>query len=54
MTSVFDLIMITTSSFALGEGGWATKNKANLRAMACAAGYYWSEEAGECVQDVSA
>ena len=46
--------MTTTSSFDLGESGSATKNKANLQAMACATGYSWSEEAGECVQDVRA
>ena len=53
-TSVFVLIMTATSSFAWGEGGCASKNKADLQAMSCAAGYSWSEEAGECVQDVSA
>ena len=53
-TSVCVLIMTATSSFAWGEGGCASKNKAALQAMSCAAGYSWSEEAGECVQDVSA
>ena len=53
-TSAFILIITATSSFAWGEGGCASKNKANLQAMSCAAGYSWSEEAGECVQDVSA
>ena len=53
-TSVFVLIITATSSFAWGEGGCASKNKANLQAMSCAAGYSWSEEAGKCVQDVSA
>ena len=53
-TSVFVLIMTATSSFAWGEGGCASKNKADLQAMSCAAGYSWSEEAGECVQEVSA
>ena len=53
-SSVFILIMTATSSFAWGEGGCASKNTADLQAMSCAAGYSWSEEAGECVQDVSA
>ena len=53
-TSAFVLIITATSSFAWGEGGCASKNKANLQAMSCAAGYSWSEEAGECVRDVSA
>ena len=54
VASAFVLIITATSSFAWGEGGCASKNKANLQAMSCAAGYSWSEEAGECVQDVSA
>ena len=54
VTSAFVLIITATSSFAWGEGGCASKNKANLQAMSCAAGYSWSEEAGECVQDVNA
>ena len=54
VSSVFILIMTATSSFSWGEGGCASKNKANLQAMSCDAGYSWSEEAGECVQDVSA
>ena len=53
-TSAFILITTVTSSLAWGEGGCASKNKANLQAMSCATGYSWSEEAGECVQDVSA
>ena len=53
-TSAFVLIITATNSFAWGEGGCASKNKANLQAMSCAAGYSWSEEAGECVQDVNA
>ena len=53
-TSAFILITTATSSLAWGEGGCASKNKANLQAMSCATGYSWSEEAGECVQDVSA
>ena len=52
--SAFVLIITASSSFAWGEGGCASKNKANLQAMSCAAGYSWSEEAGKCVQDVSA
>ena len=52
--SAFVLIITASSSFAWGEGGCASKNKANLQAMSCAAGYSWSEETGECVQDVSA
>ena len=52
--SVFVLIMAATSSFAWGEGGCASKNKANLQAMSCAAGYSWDEEAGECIQDLNA
>ena len=54
VTSAFVLIITATSSFAWGEGGCASKNKANLQAMSCAAGHSWSEEAGECVQDVRA
>ena len=53
VTSAFVLIITATSSFAWGEG-CASKNKSNLQAMSCAAGYSWSEEAGECVQDGSA
>ena len=53
-TSAFILIMTATGSFAWGEGSCASKNKVNLQAMSCAAGYSWSEEAGECIQDVSA
>lgn len=52
VTSAFVLIITATSSFAWGEG-CASKNKSNLQAMSCAAGYSWSEKAGECVQDVS-
>ena len=54
LASVFVLIKTVTSSFALGERGCASKNKANLQAMSCAAGYSWSEKGGECVQDVNA
>ena len=52
VTSAFVLIITATSLFAWGEG-CASKNKSNLQAMSCAAGYSWSEKAGECVQDVS-
>ena len=47
--SLFVLIMTATSSFAWGEG-CASKNKANLQAMSCAAGWSWDEQAGECVE----
>ena len=48
--SLFVLIMTATSSFAWGEGGCASKNKANLQAMSCEAGWSWDEQAGECVE----
>ena len=47
--SLFVLIITATSSFAWGEG-CASKNKANLQAMSCAAGWSWDEQAGECVE----
>ena len=47
--SFFVLIMTATSSFAWGEG-CASKNKANLQAMSCEAGWSWDEQAGECVE----
>ena len=47
--SLFVLIMTATSSFAWGEG-CASKNKANLQAMSCEAGWSWDERAGECVE----
>nr|AOE06763.1 hypothetical protein [uncultured bacterium] len=47
--SLFVLIMTATSSFAWGEG-CASKNKANLQAMSCEAGWSWDEQAGECVE----
>ena len=53
-TSAFILIMNSTSPFAWGEGGCASKNKVNFQAMSCATGYSWSEEAGECVPDSNA
>ena len=52
--STFVLIMTATNSFAWGESGCASKNKANLQAMSCATGYSWNEEAGECVPDANA
>ena len=48
--SLFVLIMTATSSFAWGEGGCASKNKANLQAMSSEAGWSWVEQAGECVE----
>ena len=52
--SAFVFLMTATISYAWGEGGCASKNQANLQAMSCAAGYSWSEEVGECIQDVNA
>ena len=47
--SLFVLLMTVTSSFAWGEG-CASKNKANLQAMSCEAGWSWDEQAVECVE----
>ncbi len=52
--SAFVLIMTTNSSFAGGERFTYMKNKVNLQAMSCAAGYTWNEDADECVQDANA
>ena len=49
IASLFVLLMTVTSSFAWGEG-CASKNKANLQAMSCEAGWSWDEQAGECVE----
>ena len=47
--TLFVLIMTATSSFA-GGAGCASKDKINLQAMSCAAGWSWDEQAGECVE----
>ena len=52
--SAFVLIMTTNSSFAGGERFTYMKNKVNLQAMSCGAGYTWNEDADECVQDANA
>ena len=47
--SLFVLVMTATSSFA-GGAGCASKDKVNLQAMSCEAGWSWDEQAGECVE----
>tara|TARA_B100001057_G_scaffold119919_1_gene118599 strand:+ start:1171 stop:1350 length:180 start_codon:yes stop_codon:yes gene_type:complete len=48
--SIFILTMTASSLFA---GNCAKHNKSNLEAMACEAGFTWSETTSECVQDTA-
>ena len=47
------IFILSVSASSLFAGNCAKHNKANLEAMACEAGYTWSEIAAECVQDTA-
>ncbi len=47
------LVLTMTASSLLAAGNCANKNKANLEAMACEAGFTWNEIKAECVQDTA-
>ena len=48
--SILVLAMTASSLFA---SNCAKHNKANLEAMACEAGFTWSEASEECVKDTA-
>ena len=46
-------LALTMTASSLLAGNCANKNKANLEAMACEAGFTWNEIKAECVQDTA-